>query len=154
MSMFLALMLVLGGQDNGTGGPGDRWQSIDATAGFRDWRRDVRRHVDRYATYRVNHLCGIVGINVSAGQPDDAIAYLYWPEQRRIERLSANDDSSMPPDVREMLFQLGPISLDRDIIDSAEEVNLNPNAVTRGWVKNLIARCRRSGTRITIIKRR
>lgn len=147
--ILLALALVL--QDNGTGGPGERWRNIDRTPGFSRWRHVMQKHVDVEATRRINHLCAIVGVD---GRPDQPIAYLYWPEQHRIERLSARDDPAMPDDLSEMLFQLGPIRLDHDVIDPARHVNLNPNAVTRSWVNRLIARCRRRGTDITLIKGR
>lgn len=154
MRLILALALALVAQSNGSGGPGDRWQNIDGTPGFAKWRKFVRSHVKRYATHRVNHLCGIVGIDVVPGQADDRDAYFYWPEQHTIEILSASDDPSMPDDLSELLFQRGPIQLDKDIIDPKQEVNLDPNTVSRSWVNSLIARCRNGGTQITITKGR
>ena len=147
MGMLLALALAL--QDNGTGGPGVRWRNIDRTPGFPGWHRLIIDHVNARARQRVNHLCVIVGLDPVAGHADQVTAYLYWPEQHVIDRLSNTDE----PTMNAMLFGAGPIDLHRDVIRPGEKTNLDPNAVTRGWVDRLIARCRAIGTPLTIIKR-
>jgi hypothetical protein len=147
MIVLLALALAL--QDNGTGGPGSRWSNIDSTAGFPGWRTLVRRHVQGESRRRVNHLCVIVGSDPVPGKPDLVTAYLYWPEQHVIDRLSNTDDTVM----NDLLFGAGPIDLTKDVIRPGEETNLNPNAVTRDWVNRLIQRCGRIGTKLTVVKR-
>lgn len=149
--MIILLSMALALQDNGTGGPGVRWKNIDQASGFPAWRRLVREHVKSEGKHRINRLCAVVGIDPATGPEDTDLvtAYIYWPEERLIERLSNTDDTAMS----EMLFGRGPIDLRKDVIRPGVSTNLDPNAVTRGWVDRLIGRCRTMGTRLTVIRR-
>ena len=150
MIVLLALALAL--QDNGTGGPGVRWKNIDHVPGFPAWRHLVREHVESEGKHRINRLCVVVGIDSAVGPGDTNLvtAYIYWPEERLIERLGNTDNTAMS----EMLFGRGSIDLRKDIIRPGGSTKLDPNAVTRSWVDRLIGRCRTMGTRLTVIRRR
>jgi len=142
MSIILALTLASAAVAD------TRWQNIAHTPGFPGWRTAIRDHVQRSARHRINHLCVVVGRDATPG--GSATAYVYWPEQRRIELLSQAND----PVLSQELFAQGPIYLDRDIIGEHGQTGLSPTSVTRAWVHQLVSRCRATGTRLTIVKKR
>ena len=139
MSIILALTLA------GAAAADVRWRSINDVPGFPGWRAAVRDRVNQQARRRINHLCVIAGID----EADTAIAYVYWPERRRIEVLA----STTGPALSEELFGQGPIYLDKDVIGEHGQTGLSPTSVTRGWVDRLVSRCRAIGATLTVVKK-
>jgi len=141
MSLILALTL-------GVVGDTAQWRNIAGVGGFPNWRGFLTEHVRRHAARRVNHLCVVVRADGDERHPDAATAYVYWPEGRRIEILGQTTEPALSP----MMLMQGPIRLDRDVSPDDRQPDLNPRGVTRGWVRELVSRCKSVGTRLTVVK--
>ena len=129
------------------------WRKPVAAPGFSGVRGERQRLVDAEARARVNHLCAVVE---DVREPPSASSegnsqqlIVYWPEGGHIYTYGPADDGRLGPGNRD---EGADIDLRTDVVASEKQIAGSTTRVTRAFVTGLIAHCRVSGTRYTIVR--
>jgi hypothetical protein len=120
--------------------PGEEWYSIKAYRDFADVRRQLQQLVDADAVAPRNRFC-VVGQHVSG----DRQAYVHWPARNKLILWEPRDDP------RAVLHSRRYLDLHRDV---ADDPGGSSYILTRDFVAEVIAACRRVGDTFVVQRTR
>lgn len=122
-----------------------QWRSANLSAGFKDWRAEIRRWVHKDASQERNSVCVVVEDDGRG----DIQAFAYWPQQQLLASYLPGDG---PLTEQSRTPGSGLLDLKHDIVPTLADVKGSTFREPRSWLDAIVRKCRRYGVTLSVSK--